>query len=358
MKAIVWGAGGTGKEFLLRKLMYHNYEIVCVVDSNENLWGEKISGYTIASPNEIRKQVYDRIIVCSLYYDEIKKRLREEFDIHESVITTYQEIDKEICDIIIGKYKECKDPDVVATLEEFKKGTSSILGAYNPPFEIYDEVIRDEEGWPYIMFEGKRMYFPYKYEFIKRDGKEVVPDIKYEQGADSPHLYLPEGYSMPEGAVIVDAGVCEGNFALRFVDKASLIYLIEANESWMAALERTFKPYKEKVVYVNKFLSGTNNRKEITIDKLVNGRLDFLKMDIEGSEVESLLGARRVLTSNKVQCAICSYHRQYDEKYIEFILQNYGYRTAPAKGFIFFPYDENMIDTMDLRRGVIYGMKE
>lgn len=53
----------------------------------------------------------------------------------------------------------------------------------------------------------------------------------------------------------MDAGVCEGNFALRFIDRARKIYLIEADASWMEALERTFALYREKIVFCNKFLS-------------------------------------------------------------------------------------------------------
>lgn len=357
MKALIWGAGGTAKEFYLRKMMRIRYEIVGVIDSNELLKGTCFFEYTIGSPNDISKYEYDIIIVCSLCYEEIIERLRYEFMIPVERIITYQQLDEEICDEIIKKYENNTESDIVETLNEFRKGTTSILGAYNPPFDIFSEVLRDEEGWPYIIFQEKRMYYPFDFAFARKNGKEVVPDILYEQGEKSPHLYLPNGYTMPKGAVIVDAGVCEGNFALRFIDVAKKIYLIEADNLWMEALRRTFEPYSDKVIYVNKYLSGRDNSKEITIDSLIDERLDFLKMDIEGAEVESLLGAQRVLTSNNVQCAVCSYHRQYDEKYIQFILQAYGYDTRASKGYIFFPYDENMADTMDLRKGVIYATK-
>ncbi|MBP3802724.1 MAG: FkbM family methyltransferase [Oribacterium sp.] len=357
MKAIVYGAGGTAKEFFLRKSMSNCYNIIGVIDSDEKLKGTKFFDYIIAGPDDISKYEYDVIIVCSLCYEEIVKRLKDEFLIPAEKVVTYQSIDKKICDQIIKKYEDNVELDMIDTLNEFRKGTSSILGAYNPPFTIYNEVLRDKDGWPFIFFQDKKMYYPFDYVFLLKNGKEVVPDILYEQGEDSPHLYLPSGYTMPNEAVIVDAGVCEGNFALRFIDTAKRIYLIESDNRWMEALKRTFKPYSNKVVYVNKFLSGRDNSKEITLDRLIEDRLDFLKMDIEGAEVESLLGARRVLTSNNVQCAVCSYHRQYDEKYIQFILQAYGYDTTASKGYIFFPYDENMVDTMDLRKGVVYAKK-
>ena len=357
MKVLIWGAGGTAKEYYLRKMMHVRDEIIGVIDSNRMLKGSRFFEYVIGSPDDLPEYEYDIIMVCSLCYEEIIQCLRDVFNVPNNKIMTYQQLDKNICDAIVEKYKLKAEADMVDTLNEFRKGTSSILGAYNPPFSNFYEVLRDNEGWPYIIFQEKRMYYPFEYVFQYRNGIEVVPDILYEQGEGSPHLYLPTGYDMPLGAIIVDAGVCEGNFALRFIDAAKRIYLIESDLRWMSALKRTFKPYSDKVVYVDKFLSGKDNSKEITLDSLIDGKLDFLKMDIEGAEVESLLGGRKVLMSNDVQCAVCSYHRQYDEKYIKYILQTYGYKTYSSNGYIFFPYDENMADTMDLRRGVIYASK-
>lgn len=117
------------------------------------------------------------------------------------------------------------------------------------------EVYRDAEGWSYVLFEEKRMYFPKKTVFTHQQGLEYVPYILGEQGAGSPHLYLRQTDAIKEGDVLVDAGVCEGNFALRFIDRARKIYLIEADASWMEALERTFALYREKIVFCNKFLS-------------------------------------------------------------------------------------------------------
>ncbi len=358
MKAIVWGAGGTAKEFFQRKLMSSSYEIVCVIDSNPSLWGSQICGYNIVAPAKIKEFDFDVLIVCSLYYTEIIASLENELGIEKAKIKTYQDLDREICKEIVKKYECCDDPDMKATVEAFRSGKSSFFGAYNPEYKRFDEVFRDEEGWPYILFQDKRMYYPYDYGFMKRDGKEVVPDILYEQAEDSPHKYFPKGYELPKDAVIIDAGVCEGNFALRYIDEASLIYLIEADARWSEALARTFSPYKDKIVLINKFLSGRDNSHEIRLDSLVEGRVDFLKMDIEGAELEALLGAERVLRNSTAQCAICSYHRQYDEEYIKRILNSYGYTTSTSKGYVYFPYDEFMKDTLDLRRGVVYGSKK
>ena len=65
------------------------------------------------------------------------------------------------------------------------------------------------------------MYFPKDYVFMIDEIGKYTDNILGEQGKNSPHLYIRENVEdIKEGSVIVDAGVCEGNFALRYVDRA------------------------------------------------------------------------------------------------------------------------------------------
>lgn len=359
VKAIIWGMGGTAQEFLRKKMLYSKYDIIAFTDSNSELMGSYFwKGVRVISPNELKNIIYDKIIICSIYYKEIIHRLINDLQIDRSSIITYKELEKKACNRLVSKYENDNDAEIQKVLKIFGQGQINVLGSYRPEVRKFHTVYYDEENFPYIMFENKRMYYPKGYTFLKRSGIEIVEDILYEQGVGSPHLYLRENEDIPDHAVIVDAGVCEGNFSLRYIDRARKIYLIENDDRWMQALQRTFRNYQDKVVFCRKMLSRCDNSREITIDKLVFEKIDFLKMDIEGGEVEALLGGRDVLERSKARCAICSYHRQYDEKYISYILESYGYKTSHSEGYMFFPYDNNMEDTLDLRRGIVYGVKE
>ena len=54
-------------------------------------------------------------------------------------------------------------------------------------------------------------------------------------------------------------------------------------------------------------------------------------MDVEGAEVEALLGGREMFLNNEIKCSICSYHKSGDEAAIKDILNSYGYRTNTSE---------------------------
>lgn len=73
---------------------------------------------------------------------------------------------------------------------------------------------------------------------------------------------------------------------------------MECDKYWIAALERTFaKEISEgKVVIMPKMLGDKNTKKEVTLDALYEeyGKIDFLKMDIEGGEEKALRGGGKM----------------------------------------------------------------
>ena len=155
-------------------------------------------------------------------------------------------------------------------------------------------------------------------------------------------------------AVVVDVGAQVGDISLEYIDKSKELHIIESEQVWCRVLQKTFAPYRNKVKIYNVFLDWKTNQ---TIDSLISGSVDFVKMDVEGAEICALEGAQRILRDSQAFCAICAYHNGADEKNIKAILNKYGYQTSVSKGYMLFGWDDNCYNALDLRRGIVYGKK-
>jgi len=356
MKAIVWGTGNIAKSFYKKKVMYRDFEIVSFVDNNSDMWNTEFEGIKIISPKEALEQEFDVILIWNSFVDEIIKQLFEEFQITKDIIFTYQDLEKQLCRDVYEKYKNDTDVQLRKVLNYYCCKGFNIYGYYEGRASRCF-VERDNDGWPFIVYEGKRMYYPKNYKFTQYNGKEYVLDASYEQGNHSPHQYIKEDNQIKDGSIIVDAGAREGDFSLRYADKAKKIYLIESDTEWMGALRKTFEKYGDKIVFCPKFLTCYDSKTTITLDSLVKEKIDFMKMDIEGAEIDALLGGKKVLQRSNAQCAICSYHKINDAENIKWIMKNLGYQTSESEGYMFFVFDEAIVDSMDFRKGIVYTNK-
>ncbi|KAA6327718.1 hypothetical protein EZS27_023318 [termite gut metagenome] len=158
----------------------------------------------------------------------------------------------------------------------------------------------------YVLQDNKRLYF--KRGWDDEQIKKYYNGLLIEQDIDSPHRYEVGDFCVQENDIVVDVGVAEGNFSLSVVEKAKKSYLFEVDEEWIDVLKITFAPWKEKVVIVNKYVSDTNNNNCVKLDNfLKKEKLNFLKADIEGAELQLLKGAKTLLsTQHSIKIAICT----------------------------------------------------
>jgi len=212
-------------------------------------------------------------------------------------------------------------------------------------------------NWSLCKFDLRKINLPIElyyrptgvyYTFIKK---------QYEYNLHQMHI------KAERGDVVIDAGGCFGDTALFFaheVGESGKVYSFEFVPSNLGILRKNvglnqdLQPRiqivpnplwdeSDKNIYFEdngpgskvSLESGDNfvgQVKTITIDDFVErndiGKIDFIKMDIEGCEYNALRGARKVLSAFKPKLAISLYHKPQDFGEIPHFLDslNLGYK--------------------------------
>ncbi len=151
-----------------------------------------------------------------------------------------------------------------------------------------------------------------------------------------------------DGDYIIDGGGCWGDTALIFAEKAGKkgkVFTFEFFEDNLKILKENFslnQNTSKKVVLIEKPLYNNSNKvlylnhacadittltenknnlqkyKSVSIDDFVEEskieKIDFIKLDIEGSELAALDGAKKTIEKYKPKLAIAAYHK-YDDYY-------------------------------------------
>jgi FkbM family methyltransferase len=214
-----------------------------------------------------------------------------------------------------------KNRQQVATAHQFRvRGTEDVgmfgpLSIFRVPRDGHDIWIK---GW-----EGNVTWtFLYRQYFFDRDGVQIAP---------SP------------GDLVIDAGGCFGDTALNFADvvgESGHVYVFDPLPKHCAIMREAIAMNPSLTPRITVLLAGlsdlVNDAEELPQDNVINpgarivmdqmptttidetvaryniSRLDFIKMDIEGSELSALTGGESSIRKWRPKLAISLYHRPED----------------------------------------------
>lgn len=359
---IIWGTGLIGcalYDFLNEKCYIDN--VIAVVDKEENKWGTNWNGITIQSPDILIDKNFDKLIIAISFWEPIYNLAVNEYKIRPEKVENYKFLQKKAL-LSFYEYNRKWEKKLKKELEYVKEHP---LDTFNNEFvnkylNVDIEVIwdRDKEMY-YVMHLNKKMYFPKAY--TKEKIKKYYRQILIEQDKESPHRYQSDTFAIEKDEIVLDVGVAEGNFSLEIIDKVKRLYLVEADMTWIEALNNTFEPYKDKVRIISKYMSDGLENECITIDELVKEeKFTSIKMDIEGMEIAALNGGRDFFSKdNAVKLFVCSYHRENDYVNIRKMLEKWNYTVDTTEGYmVFLPYTElKNIELPKFVKGVVRAYK-
>lgn len=213
-----------------------------------------------------------------------------------------------------------------------------------------DVKVERDGDWRYVLHKGKKMYFPKSYDENKI--KQYYKFLIMEQDERSPHCYFSEKFVQGNEhfEVWMDVGGAEGILTLENIDMFERAYVIECEEDWIEALNKTFESY-DKVTIIGKIADTYTDESHIALKDLTGGKKCFVKMDVEGYEMNVLAGLDLKQMGDKSKLIVCAYHHQNDEKEIGKYLTKNGVQFQHTKGYLLSAwggYEEPF-----LRRGLI-----
>jgi len=294
----------------------------------------------------IVKKIYRTLVPESLRWKIINaKKRKQENSVKYEILDYYNQ-------------NPTKDIEITECLEYLKHNDLSVF-----PYIFFNDyktknikVFKDDvTQMPYVNHYNKKLYF--KKSWTDEHIIDAYRFLLAEQDSQSAHCYLTPSYQIKSNGIVVDVGAAEGIFAIKEIENINHLYLIETDKEWIEALNETFKPWKDKITIINKFISNKNDETNMTLDSYFSTiDIDFLKIDVDGAEEELLKGAEFLVTNKVKHLAICTYHKTHDNLDFSKLLTAKNYKIENSKGYMLFYFDSNF-EKPFFRRGLIRAIK-
>ncbi len=272
-------------------------DIRYIVDNNPQKWGSIWEGAEVISFTKLKEIYQDCNIIISVssykYVDEIKNQ----------IVKDGQYSDKRVF------YFELYYPfgnDARTIIENFLEDIKKVENILSD--ELSKECFINKIN--YILTKRKDYIAP------NTDAREYFPtDIMtfaQENFIDAGAFHGEDTLALMDFATCIKAYCVEPDainysFLKENIKKYSNIEIINA-AVWNKSEELSFAASGTMGSTVNK--GGTVKVKGISLDKEIgiNNNITFIKMDVEGAELEALEGAKNIIKKNKPKLAICVYH--------------------------------------------------
>lgn len=353
----IWGTGFRAHRI---NAVYGNElseeKILGYIDNDPSKIGSYFYGHKVFGPSELNKYEKCYIYIATYKRDDIYKQICRDYTNKSSMVLEDGYLQKKR---IITRYRESEDREIQEILDYLKNNSLDVFNyEFVNKYTCDEIVVESENGLLYTIHNGKKMFFSRDYDSAEKV-KTYYKSLLVEQDPKSPHRYLTNNFTVDDGAVVIDAGVAEGNFTLDVIDRIRKAYLFEPDKKWVEALELTFASYGEKVKIVNKGVSDYCDRNTTKIDlEVEEDSVDFIKMDIEGEEFYALCGAADIIgNSRNIRISVCTYHQEFAYEAIKNKLQKYGFKVEHSYGYMWYIEHFNVMRPMVLRRGLIRAEK-
>ena len=313
---VLFGAGNLGRRTLsvLRKVAI---EPLCFIDNNDSLWGKSLEEIPVLSPAEgVRRYGKQAIFFVTIWRGEGRERMAAR----------------------VSQMRQLGCRTVIPFLPLYWKYSGSLLPHYlhDLPHHVHAQADRVREVLSLMADDASRQEFIAQMRFRLLGDFDSLPDPV--QG----DIYFREDmFHLRRDEVLIDCGAFDGDTLDLFLEKTAHSFSgaiafepDPANFAKLAARVASMPSETRERIAIHQAATGEKNARVLmdagrgVSSTIGNGDCEvecvaldsalrdvpvsFIKMDIEGSELDTLAGARELIRKNAPILAVCAYHRQSD----------------------------------------------
>lgn len=349
-KLVIWGTGAYGKWLLsFLTLLGINKKVCCFCDSfHDDTKSDYIENIPVYSPIKCSSLYHDaKFIIASDFYEEILNSISNSS--YSDIDTFVLDHDNKMLEKQIIYYTNPPDP-------------IRVVGFNYTWFPVYAEADKSNKLKMMLDYIDANLADQESRDIIHNRCKTFLTgDLSYiDKNEINSHSYFFTGfYPISSDEVLFDCGAFTGDTIEDFVTftnkKYKKIVAFEPDEKNVKRLNAFVNNKIENVVVIQKatgdkngkvsFLNNGNmfsktvdvkdSSDELSVDIVrLDNYIDYhptlIKMDIEGAELDSLIGATQIIKTQKPKLAICIYHMPFDfyeiPKFLKSLVPEYKFK--------------------------------
>lgn len=347
---VIWGTGAYGKWLLsFLTLLGIKEKVCCFCDSfHDDTKSDCIENIPVYSPIKCSSLYHDaKFIIASDFYEEILNSISNSS--YSDIDTFVLDHDNKMLEKQIIYYTNPPDP-------------IRVVGFNYTWFPVYAEADKSNKLKKMLDYIDANLADQESRDIIHNRCKTFLTgDLSYiDKNEINSHSYFSQDfYPISSDEVLFDCGAFTGDTIEDFVTftnkKYKKIVAFEPDEKNVKRLNAFINNKIENVVVIQKatgdkngkvaFLNNGNMFSKtvdvkdssdelivdiVRLDNYIDYHPTLIKMDIEGAELDSLIGATQIIKTLKPKLAICIYHMPFDfyeiPKFLKSLVPEYKFK--------------------------------
>lgn len=319
----VFGLGRFFREAFVSKRMKETYHVNLLCDNDSELWGNTLEGLPVVSPKELAE--YEELVVIIMLGEPLPvQRQLDEMGIRW-VLHCDLSVDSELGLPREKEWFEGEIPKIREAYTLFEDAESK---------RIYVNAICNRIAYPTAAYRWEDLYSGGVYfgqPFFKFTKEEAYVDCgAYDGGTVKQFFETVKDYKAiyafeldQENFRKMEEKIGEGHERIWLFQKG----VLDENKVLLYGLGEGDNEPMEGISILKPAVGDICTAEVVRLDDALEGKeVTFIKMDVEGAELQALKGCRRLITEQSPKLAICVYHRTSDLWQIPILLHSFQNR--------------------------------